>query len=230
MKWDKRRLEINKDTFVISDLHFGHRNITEFEPTRGNQTILDDCESQEDMLIARWNSVVKDDDAVVILGDYAFNNIIEYTGKLNGNKVLVRGNHDKRGDHAYYNAGFAYVYNCINRTYPDGTTWNMETNSSYQSAAIIDIDGITIALSHYPLDFYEDFYERENKLYINQRIEYISDAVLAQGATVNIHGHTHSHIVDDTDKLQYLNVSPEVLEFTPIKLGVLLEAAGIIGH
>ena len=51
----------------------------------------------DEKLIENWNSVVKNGDLVYILGDFSYKNGIgtnEYLQKMNGDKVLIRGNHD----------------------------------------------------------------------------------------------------------------------------------------
>ena len=78
--------------FVISDTHFGHKNIIEFE--KGARPYATIMEHDRD-LIARWNAVVKPDDTVWHLGDVFFGKdghlpLLE----LNGYKRLVLGNHD----------------------------------------------------------------------------------------------------------------------------------------
>ena len=45
-------------------------------------------------LIKNHNSVVKPNDTVYHLGDFAFYNTNQYLKRLNGNHLLIRGNHD----------------------------------------------------------------------------------------------------------------------------------------
>ncbi len=225
----KRRvpLPITRDTWVISDLHLGHRNIIEFEPSRLVATEEGNYENQEEMLIAKWNAVVKAGDHIIILGDYAFKGIKEYTRRLNGNIELVRGNHDKRSSHAYYDAGFSYVYDTITQHDDIGNYWHLDGDDTYLSSAIVELEGTKIALSHYALDYYED-YTKQRAIDLSYRIKEITKVAFNKGVTVNIHGHLHSKQPPHTAKLKYLNVSCENLDFTPIKLGHLLDASGIL--
>ncbi len=64
--------EITKDIFVVSDLHLGHRNILDFEPSRKIQMEKDGFSDHELYLIHNWNQVVKEQDTVLCLGDFAF--------------------------------------------------------------------------------------------------------------------------------------------------------------
>ena len=80
-----------------SDLHFGHKRIVEFT----NRGI--DCGSQENhdrWLVNLWNTEVSAGDVVYVLGDYSFSAkydpIAEFTSKLKGTKIIIKGNHDRR--------------------------------------------------------------------------------------------------------------------------------------
>lgn len=79
------------DVYVIADLHFGHKNICNFRKISGI-----DCElSHREYLIAQWNSFITKRDKIYVLGDAAFNEEgLESIARLNGAKILVKGNHD----------------------------------------------------------------------------------------------------------------------------------------
>lgn len=80
--------------YFTSDLHFNHGNILAYEPiTRPFATI----DEMNETLIANWNSVVKPEDTVYVLGDFAMGPAADVRGlvsRLNGTIKLVRGNHD----------------------------------------------------------------------------------------------------------------------------------------
>lgn len=76
----------------ISDLHFGHANVIRFD----NRPFSDVAE-MERVLIDNWNNVTDKNDTVYILGDFCWGKEPEWkriVPLLNGNKVLIRGNHD----------------------------------------------------------------------------------------------------------------------------------------
>ena len=78
--------------YFISDLHFGHENCLAFDnrPFR-------DIECHDNYIISVWNETVGIDDDVYILGDISWYNstkTIEILKQLNGNKHLIKGNHD----------------------------------------------------------------------------------------------------------------------------------------
>jgi len=82
--------------WLTSDTHFDHINIMKYEPSR-SELFKDNIEMTE-KLIENWNSVVKDDDLIFHLGDVFFCNATrmkDISVRLNGRKILIRGNHDK---------------------------------------------------------------------------------------------------------------------------------------
>lgn len=82
--------------FIISDTHFGHSNILNFQNSDGSPVRSFSCvEEMDQHMIDRWNSVVKQSDHVYHLGDVAMKRpYLDAVGKCNGHKRLVRGNHD----------------------------------------------------------------------------------------------------------------------------------------
>lgn len=93
--------------YFISDTHFGHKNILKFSRGfRYGETI----EQHDQWLIAQINSVVKKRDILYILGDLAFGNEnLKNLDKVNAQKSLVLGNHDK-GDMSLYMPYFQCIY------------------------------------------------------------------------------------------------------------------------
>ena len=83
-------------TFVIADTHFGHRNIITFKDSDGEIIRkFDTVEEHDEYLVERWNSVVGEFDRVYFLGDVAIKRIgLAKLERMNGKKVLIRGNHD----------------------------------------------------------------------------------------------------------------------------------------
>lgn len=81
--------------YFTSDLHFGHKNIIVYEnEARGRFSSVDEM---NECLINNWNETVGADDTVYILGDVFMGQmdlIDSIMPKLNGTKILIRGNHD----------------------------------------------------------------------------------------------------------------------------------------
>lgn len=84
------------NTFVISDTHFSHKNIVKFNTPEGVKVRpWDNTEEMDEELVRRWNSVVRPNDKVYHLGDVVINrSALTIMNRLNGDKVLIKGNHD----------------------------------------------------------------------------------------------------------------------------------------
>lgn len=78
--------------YITSDLHFYHKNIIKFQPNRRCSTI----EEMNEKLIEEWNSLVKNEDTIYHLGDFSFKKPKEILNRLNGKKIFIMGNHDKK--------------------------------------------------------------------------------------------------------------------------------------
>ena len=79
--------------FFISDLHFGHKNIIEYE-----NRPFDSVDEMDKALIRNWIYTVKSNDRVVVAGDFSFHNKEKtkcILSQLRGHKTLIMGNHDK---------------------------------------------------------------------------------------------------------------------------------------
>lgn len=82
--------------FLVSDTHFGHAGVCKF--LRDDGTKLRPWDSPEEMdeeMVKRWNETVRPNDKVYHLGDVVINRkALHILGRLNGDKVLIKGNHD----------------------------------------------------------------------------------------------------------------------------------------
>lgn len=101
---------MRRRTYFISDTHFGHAKILEFEPiNRPFKTI----EGHDEFIVRQWNHYIRDCDIVYHMGDIGMKCSSAYMKKifsqLNGTKILIRGNHDKYTDGSLYNLGFSAI-------------------------------------------------------------------------------------------------------------------------
>jgi calcineurin-like phosphoesterase family protein len=68
-----------------------------------------------DFIVETWNSTVKPEDRVIVVGDLSaslkgrYSDFAAIIGKLQGRKTLIRGNHDHQPDSWYISAGFESV-------------------------------------------------------------------------------------------------------------------------
>ncbi len=90
--------------YFIADLHLGHSNIISL-CSRPYKCV----EDMDEAFINAWNlKVKKKADTVYIVGDFAWEkaDALKYVKRLNGHKVLILGNHDKKwlakGDYSKY--------------------------------------------------------------------------------------------------------------------------------
>jgi calcineurin-like phosphoesterase family protein len=82
--------------FYTSDQHLGHRNFLNFLNEEGRQVRpFSSVEEMDEYMIQQWNSVVQPEDTLVSLGDIAIRRkSLQLLERLNGRKILIRGNHD----------------------------------------------------------------------------------------------------------------------------------------
>lgn len=97
--------------FVISDTHFTHRNILEFKDHEGKPLRpFASVEYMDELIVNRWNAVVRPQDHVWHLGDVAMRRqLLPIVRRLQGHKRLVMGNHDIFAVEEYLKAGFEKV-------------------------------------------------------------------------------------------------------------------------
>lgn len=119
--------------FYIADWHYDHKNVLSFD----NRPFTDVVE-MNDELIRRWNSVVSSGDIVYILGDMFWctpNIATPVIDSLNGQKFLVKGNHDRWHD-AKFDKKFVKI-------------------DDYME---VDDDGRKVVLCHYPIPCFKNHF------------------------------------------------------------------------
>ncbi len=91
-------------TFLVSDTHFGHAGVCRFTEADGVTKIRPwtDPDEMDEEMIRRWNDTVRPNDKLYHLGDVVINRkSLKTLARLNGDKVLIRGNHDIFRDDEY---------------------------------------------------------------------------------------------------------------------------------
>ena len=162
--------------YFTSDLHLGHKAVIKMQ----NRPFLD-VDEMNKKLIFNYNSIVKPDDTVYILGDLSYRIPVDYANdlikQLNGKKILIKGNHDKHYDPELFEGIYDYLELSINKVpvilmhYPllewnkshrgsihlhghihsMGTTYNQECKSTNIRRYDIGVD----ANNYYPVSFNE---------------------------------------------------------------------------
>lgn len=127
------------NVFFTSDIHAGHKNIIGF----CSRPFCDVIDMREKIII-NWNNVVSQNSTVFILGDlffgYSKKKMKEFLERLNGDKILIWGNHDDPSD--FYTDGFKSCHDIL----------KLNINNEHY-----------FVLSHYPLMTWTGI----NKGYIN---------------------------------------------------------------
>ena len=110
--------------WFTSDLHLGHNAAINM-----CERPFENAEEMNNILIHNYNECIKKNDIVYILGDIAHRTPVAEVNKLidrlNGKKVLIKGNHDKKYDVSL----FVGIYDFLEIAY----------------------NGINISLMHYPM-------------------------------------------------------------------------------
>lgn len=153
--------------FIVSDHHFKHENIIEMTNRPFSSVYKMDQE-----MIDLWNSTVDQSDTVIYVGDLVFGDAEsaeEYLSRLNGQILLIAGNHDDR----------------IN---PDTFPVNVIESAVFQEG------GIRYWCTHRPDEVPDDW----------------NDWV--------IHGHVHNDYPFIDYQNNRINVSVEVVDYTPVPL------------
>jgi calcineurin-like phosphoesterase family protein len=92
--------------FLVSDTHFGHAGVCRFIRNDGVTKLRpwDNPDEMDEAMINAWNERVRPNDKVYHLGDVVINRrALSTLSRLNGDKVLIRGNHDIFRDDEYRN-------------------------------------------------------------------------------------------------------------------------------
>ena len=90
--------------FLVSDTHFGHTGVCRFTRNDGVTKLRpwDSAEEMDEAMVKAWNERVKPTDKVYHLGDVVIaRKALKIMERLNGDKVLIRGNHDIFRDDEY---------------------------------------------------------------------------------------------------------------------------------
>jgi calcineurin-like phosphoesterase family protein len=90
--------------FLVSDTHFGHAGVCRFTRNDGVTKLRPwtDPDEMDEAMVKAWNERVRPTDKVYHCGDVVINRrALSTLARLNGDKVLIRGNHDIFRDDEY---------------------------------------------------------------------------------------------------------------------------------
>lgn len=214
-EFSKTLFEMPEKVFLISDTHFNHKNILEYEPER--QIYLNSHSSFEDFVVEKWNEIVSDEDFVLHLGDFLFYSpeIFFEKYQLKGKILLIPGNHDRNKNLKFLKEKIFLVLIGIY------ILENNRENYSFKQIPLeenIKVNGIIatfkskkILFSHYPVYEYDRF--------DLEKIKHLRNFFEKYNCNFNIHGHVHNKPEVHNE---LLNVSVERIGFSPKKLSEIL--------
>lgn len=198
-----RKMSKRKGIFFTSDLHIGHANSIIFD-----KRPFKDLDHMHEVIVNNWNSCVKPEDVVYVLGDFGMgrnDEIKAITQRLNGTKVMILGNHDTN-TYSMYDRGFDVVLN----------------------TAVFYLGDSRISMSHCPLPgiFREDVTGMKGgKPGENWHGESKQQRFTSQDLTVDFHlqGHIHSGPANDkphfTDR--QFDVGQPANGYRPVSISVI---------
>lgn len=176
--------------------------------------------------VKKINSKVKKNDLLILLGDVGD---VSYVSKINGTKILIKGNHDAGTDN--------YKRKCDLRALGtvDELEWNnhetrkqllrsLRESILFTSAEVhLDSDGVERVYVEYDNKLFDEIYE--GPLFINKKI-LLSHEPIDIPFGYNIHGHDHtkgSQLQFITGQCASINVCSNVNNFEPQRLDKLIE-------
>ena len=181
--------------FFTSDLHFGHENVIRFD-NRPFNTV----EEMDEEMIKRWNAKVRKGDIVYVLGDFiwkaATNEAVSIIRRLNGQIILIKGNHDRFLHNAAAKKALAGIkdYDDICVTLEDGTTRRC-------------------ILSHYFIPFYNG--HRYQAIHLHGHSHFTEESVEEVRITTELNEKGYD--------LKIYNVGCMYWNYTPVTLDEILE-------
>lgn len=164
--------------FYTSDLHIGHRLVAGLRGFWNEDNVIDtpngpeaqpDVAAHDEWLADIWDSTLKSDDQVYILGDISINgsqHALDWVGARRGTFHLISGNHDPVGP--------------WDRRSPKLMRHWLQTFETIQPYLRKKLNGHNFLLSHFP--YFP--YDRGEARYEQYRLPNLGLPLL--------HGHTHS--------------------------------------
>ena len=175
--------------FIISDTHINHEKIIETD----NRPFTD-VKQMEKEIINRWNNVVTKHDDVYIVGDMFLGSAREAARvlrQLNGNKHLIRGNHDK-----WLNSETKRLFNEI---------------VDYKE---LRIDGNLVILCHYPIILHRA-HRRDNAIHLFGHVHTTEEEmeVLRQIKSAIKHCNSAGKAYNVCASVDYMDYTPRELDY-----------------
>lgn len=211
--------------YISSDTHFGHENMYKYEPIRKSEMQKCGFRSIDELMIQRWSETVGKDDIIFHLGDFAILASAHDTlKKLNGKKILLRGNHDKGNASSFISRGWDDVIEGVHILLDDGIDWAQHLRNhiaanrlshNLLNCVVAEYGGKRILFSHFPVFDDNPFDEKFKNI-----TTVLEEIYMLCKCDINIHGHVHSKTAKE---LCCVNACVEHHNFRPVKFGQLFE-------
>ena len=208
------------NVWLTSDPHYFHVRALEIMPDRPWKTV----DEMNEGLAENHNNSVKKEDVVIFLGDVVmgpkFETVPKIIPRLNGTKILVRGNHDagfgefkpervEKAISLYKTNGMSEVY--------DGL---VNLNSLLKTLGVSEELPFEINMCHFPTitvpDHPDQYEQRYKELH----------PTLKEGEYL-LCGHTHSRQHLLKSNVYHVGVDAEIHNYRPVELSVILNRLGI---
>lgn len=179
--------------WFTSDTHFNHSRIIEL-----SSRPFADAADMEETLVANWNARVQPTDLVYHLGDFAMHprdEIPRILARLNGQIVLVDGNHDHKRTLAYF---------------PEAV---------HRLDAVID--GVAVHMVHNPAQAHPSEGQIVLCGHVHEKWAHQKRGSTIPADDVQDHAYRSEAFVAGTD---YYNVGVDVRDFRPVTLAEILAA------
>ena len=197
--------------YLISDPHFNDKD------TLNMNSNWISIKEHIDIL----NTYIKKSDTLICLGDCGD---LEYIKQIKSNyKILIKGNHDDKGNYKYKRN---IVYESYNKSDYTRTELLNILKEKYPNENIIitndtNFDNMYIAIMDNKL--FDEVYD--GPLFISDKILLSHEPIYGLPFCVNIHGHVHNgvHKYLDENGGQHINIASDVVSFLPIDLGMMIK-------
>ncbi|MGN0460023.1 MAG: metallophosphoesterase [Ruminococcus sp.] len=226
--------------FCIADLHL----------SLGNDKPMDIFTGWQDYtnrILNNWNSIVKDEDTVVVAGDISwamkledcFNDFDFINNKLKGNKILLKGNHDywwgtKRKIDCYLEEnGFNKIKILFNNSYTVGDYnicgtrgWNLEIDSEEDEKILNrELGRLKLSLDSVDNDKETVVFLHYPPIYGTQSCQEIFEILHNYNIKKCYYGHLHGQKIikysynGDYEGINLKLISTDSVSFTPVLIG-----------
>lgn len=205
-----KKWSVGGSIYIISDPHFRDSNIT----------VMNAKWISPEEHIKKIKQKVHKNDTLICLGDCGD---LDYIKQLKGYKVLIKGNHDDRGDSYYkkkiekkiYDADEYspnIIYNELKEKYPYSNisiteTWDTMHSPFHRFVATIDNN------------LFDEVYS--GPLFIAPKILLSHEPITGMHFCMNIHGHVHNgkQVWTDNKNGKHINLASDVSEWEVFNLG-----------